>query len=376
MKLRSTIGRWVDRADRLNDWRRLHVQRRRPPGPLEIVPYLGYGTAQRLLLSGRVLRLVAHRAPQAADPAWRNLVAIYRRMASAEVARARVRATLGDQALEAEADGEGHFQMEFQPAQPLPKPGWQELGLELLWPVASGAQPVTATVRVLVPPPTAQLAVVSDLDDTVLWSNVRHRLRMLSLLLSSNAYTRKPFAGVSALYRALHRGASGAEGNPVFYVSSSPWNLYTPLRDFLRLQGLPEGPLLLRDFGDHMLFEAVDHAAHKLRHIEQLLAAYPALPFVLIGDSGEQDPEIYARVVHAHPGRVRAVYIRSVDPDPARQAAVARLAMEAEAAGVPLRLVADSVAVAEHAAAAGWISPSAVEDVRADRREEVAARVA
>ncbi|MDZ5458563.1 App1 family protein [Azohydromonas lata] len=376
MKIRSTIGRWVDRADRLNDWRRHHVQQRRPPGPLEIVPYLGYGTAQRLMLSGRVLRLVAHRAPQAADPAWRNLVAVYRRMASGEVPGARVRAVLGEQALEAEADGEGHFEMTFEPAQPLDKPLWQEVGLELLWPVAAGALPVTATARVLVPPPTARLAVVSDLDDTVVWSNVRHRLRMLSLLLRSNAYTRKPFAGVSALYRALHRGASGAQGNPVFYVSSSPWNLYTPLRDFLRLQGLPEGPLLLKDFGDHLLFGPLDHVSHKLRHIEQLLAAYPALPFVLIGDSGEQDPEIYARVVQVHPGRVCAVYIRSVDPDPARHAAVARLAEEAAAAGVPLRLVADSVAVAEHAAQAGWVSPSAVDDVRADRREEATARVA
>jgi phosphatidate phosphatase APP1 len=259
---------------------------------------------------------------------------------------------------------------------PLPKPGWQEVALELLSPLASGAAPVTATARVLVPPPTASLGLISDLDDTVLWSDVRHRLRMLALLLRSNAYTRKPFEGVSALYRALHRGAAGAEGNPVFYVSSSPWNLYTPLRDFLRLQGLPEGPLLLKDFGDHLLFQPPDHAAHKLRHIAQLLATYPALPFLLLGDSGEQDPEIYGRVVREHPGRVSAIYIRSVDPDPARQAAVARLAEEAARAGVPLRLVGDSVAVAEHAAQAGWISPSAVEDVRADRREEATARLA
>jgi phosphatidate phosphatase APP1 len=376
MKLRSTIGRWVDRADRLNDWRRLHAQRRRPPGPLEIVPYLGYGTAQRLFVSGRVLRQVAHRAPQAADPAWRNLVAVYRRMASGEVPRACVRAVLGPLDVETEADDEGHFQLELQFALPLPKPGWQEVALELLSPLASGAAPVTATARVLVPPPTASLGLISDLDDTVLWSDVHHRLRMLALLLRSNAYTRKPFPGVSALYRALHRGAGGAQGNPVFYVSSSPWNLYTPLRDFLRLQGLPEGPLLLKDFGDHLLFQPPDHAAHKLRHIAQLLATYPALPFLLLGDSGEQDPEIYGRVVREHPGRVSAIYIRSVDPDPARQAAVARLAEEAARAGVPLRLVGDSVAVAEHAAQAGWISPSAVEDVRADRREEATARLA
>jgi phosphatidate phosphatase APP1 len=373
MKLRSTLGRWVARADRLNDWRRLHVQRRRPPGPLEIVPYLGYGTAARLLLAGRVLRRVAHRAPQAADPTWRNLVAVYRRMASDEVAQARVRATLGELAADTQADGEGHFELALAPSPALAQPGWHDVGLELLSPVAPGAAPVVATARVLLPPPTARLGVISDLDDTVIWSDVRHRLRMLALLLRSNAYTRKPLEGVSALYRALHRGASGAEGNPVFYVSSSPWNLYTPLLDFLRLQGLPLGPLLLKDFGHRMLFEPLDHGAHKLRCIAQLLATYPALPFVLIGDSGEQDPEIYARTVREHPGRVAAIYIRSMDPDPARHAAVQQLAAQTQRAGVPMRLVPDSVAAAEHAAQAGWITASAVEDVRADRREEASA---
>jgi phosphatidate phosphatase APP1 len=63
----------------------------------------------------------------------------------------------------------------------------------------------------------------------------------------SNARTRKPFSGVAALYRALHRGR-----NPFFYVSNSPRNLYVPLVEFLQRQGLPAGPLLLRDYGLRM----------------------------------------------------------------------------------------------------------------------------
>lgn len=372
MKLRPAIGRWVARADRLNDWRRTRLHHVRPRHPLEIVPYLGFGTTRRLQLGGRVLRLVEHRAPQADDPAWRNLVAIYRRMASDEVAHAQVRAALDGFTAEVRADGEGHFQLAIEPGGPL-EAGWHAIALELLAPLVPGAAPATACARVLVPPASARFGVISDLDDTVLWSDARNRLRMLALLLRSNAYTRKPFEGVSALYRALHRGAAGAEGNPVFYVSSSPWNLYTPLTDFLRLQGLPEGPLMLKDFGDHMLFEPLDHAQHKLRCIEQIFGTYPGLRFVLIGDSGEHDPEIYAEVVRAHPERVLAVYIRSVDPDPARHATVAQLAEGVRRARVPMLLVPDSLAVARHAADAGWIAPQAVESVRADQREEEAA---
>jgi phosphatidate phosphatase APP1 len=147
------------------------------------------------------------------------------------------------------------------------------------------------------------------------------------------------------------------------------------LTDFLRLQGLPEGPLMLKDFGDHILFAPTDHAGHKLRCIDQILSTHAALRFVLIGDSGEQDPEIYAQAVRTHPGRVLAVYIRSVDPDPARHAAVARLAEEVQQAGVPMRLVRDSLEAARRAAAGGGVAPAAGDAVRdAVRGEEAAPR--
>src|SRR5690606_25328263 len=158
-------------------------------------------------------------------------------------------------------------------------------------PIATDDAPVVATGRALVPPATARFGVISDIDDTVLWTNARNRLRMIAMLMRTNAHTRKPFKGVSAFYRALRDGASGDEGNPIFYVSSSPWNLYVPLVDFLDAQGVPHGPLLLKDYGDHTLFAANEHGTHKSAAIERIFATYPRLSFVLIGDSGEQDPE-------------------------------------------------------------------------------------
>jgi phosphatidate phosphatase APP1 len=82
----------------------------------------------------------------------------------------------------------------------------------------------------------------------VLQSSVTNFLKMARMVLLGNAHTRLPFEGVAAFYRALQRGASGGEFNPIFYVSNSPWNLYDLLEDFMDVHGVPAGPLFLRDW--------------------------------------------------------------------------------------------------------------------------------
>jgi phosphatidate phosphatase APP1 len=370
MPLRHRIGRWVARVDRVHS---LATQRWYRVSPLDrpwmIVPYLGFGTARRLQVSGRVLREVKHRQPDVADSAWRNFAEFWKRMESDELPGARVRAAFREKAVETVADDEGHFSVALDLDAAL-EPGWHSVELELLDPTPGAGAAVRAQADVLVPASSARFGVISDIDDTIVWSDIGRKLRMLALLMRSNARMRKPFKGVAAFYRALHRGATGDERNPIFYVSSSPWNLYTPLLDFLRLQGLPRGPLMLRDFGEHLLFATSDHRAHKRRCIEQVLAAYPALPFVLIGDSGEKDPEIYSDLVHDHAAHVRTIYIRNVTADPSRIEAIDRLVAEVQRSGAQLVLAADSEFAAAHAAGEGLISVDALADVRADKRDD------
>lgn len=371
--MKQRIARAFTGADAMLDrlqsqWRR----RRGYGGRLAIRAYMGYGHAERLVLTGRVLQDRDFRPPRADARALRNFIEFAKRMVTNEVPHARVRAVLGETGCEVQADDEGYFSVDLTPPRPLEQSGWHDVELQLLEPSPRDGAPVRATAQVLVPPQTARFGVISDIDDTVIWTHARNRLRMLAMLLRSNAHTRKPFKGVSAFYRALRDGASGNEGNPVFYVSSSPWNLYVPLVDFFDLQDIPRGPLLLRDYGEHTLFSAGAHAAHKHAAIENIFAMYPRLPFVLIGDSGEQDPEIYSDILARHPTRVRAIYIRNVHPDPARLAALDALIAQVSESGAQLVLAPDSEYAAGHAAAEGLISPEAPAAVRADKRAESA----
>ena len=316
--------------------------------PVIILPYLGYGTSEKLALCGRVLEDEGFRPTTNSEARWRNLVAFVKRMESDEVPGARLRATYAGTSVETMSDNQGYFSVEIHaPATP---PGWHEIHLEL------PDLEISATGKVHVPAADAEFGVISDLDDTVIESDVTRKIRMLVKLAVSNAHTRKPFEGVAAFYRALHRGR-----NPFFYVSKSPHNLYPPLVEFLEHQQLPAGPLLLRDYGFRMPKD------HKTRAIDSILATYPALPFILIGDSGEQDPEIYTDILRCFPERIRVIYIRSIDRSPARLKAIEKLVAQVASTRCQLVLAEDSEFAAAHAAAEGLIPATELSRVRIDK---------
>jgi phosphatidate phosphatase APP1 len=226
------------------------------------------------------------------------------------------------------------------PASPIPTAQvWHNVYLH--WAPADRPDPAGETApwlaaQVLTPPPGARFGVISDIDDTVLVSHAASPFRMALTALLNNARTRSPFPGVAAFYQSLQAGVRGDEHNPIFYVSSSPWNFYDLLVEFMQVNEIPAGPLLLRDYGRQNLRD-IGHRDHKRQAIDALLAAYPALPFVLMGDSGQEDPEIYASVVQDFPDRILGIHIRDVTPGSARRRQeIAALAEGTAAAGAPL----------------------------------------
>ncbi len=151
------------------------------------------------------------------------------------------------------------------------------------------------------------LSIVSDIDDTIKISQVRERKELLA-----NTFVR-PFAavpGMTELYQSL------AEAKAVFhYVSASPWQLFLPLEQFCRESGFPAGTFHLKyvRFTDSTVFNLFgSQEDYKSGEIEGLLKAFPRRRFVLIGDTGEQDPEIFAALARKHGDRIVAIYVRNV----------------------------------------------------------------
>jgi phosphatidate phosphatase APP1 len=338
--------------------------------PLIIHAYRTYGTERKLRVRGRVLEDKGIPAAGERDTAWRNVLSTLGRLESDEVPGARVRLRAAGATQDVVTDGEGYFDTWITPAEALPADSlWHDVALELLAPLDRAKPSPAAVGRVLVPPATAKLGIISDLDDTVVQTGATDIRATLRSVFLSNARTRLPFPGVAMLYRALQDGVGGRENNPVFYVSSSPWNLYDVLSEFLALREIPEGPIMLRDWGlSQQELLPTSHGSHKLDAIKGIVELYPTLPFLLIGDSGQEDPEIYREVVARYPSRVLGIYIRNVTPDPARVDRIRALAREVSEARSELLLAVDSGEVAAHALDHGWIDSAALERVLADVR--------
>ncbi|WP_169743904.1 App1 family protein [Deinococcus misasensis] len=315
--------------------------------PLQLIPYRGFGTPTTLHLRGRVL-LAFNLLPASKESSrWRNFRNMWARFASDEVRGVQVSATIGTHTFEAETDPEGFYDIRATLPEPLP-PGWQFVSLEL----EDGTE---CRGEVLVSD-NADFGIISDLDDTVLQTGATAIFKMVMMIIFSNAHTRLPFEGVSSLYQAFH-----TEKNPIFYVSGSPWNIYDLLAEFMDINQIPRGPMVLKDWG---ALNLKNQKGHKLRFIREILNTYPNLPFLLIGDSGEKDPEIYQQIVTEFPKQIKAVYIRNVTPGPEREQTVQTIAQHVQSMGVPFLMAKDSLEVASHAHSLGLIGDQELQNVR------------
>lgn len=342
--------------------------------PVQIIPYLGYGTHEKLYVKGRVLRDKGITPPQDADTIWQNLLNMYKRYESDEIPHARVRARFGAVEQETEADEEGYYTFTLDVSEPLPATqSLFDIEFELIsYPGETQPEPVRAVGQVIIPPSNAQFGIISDIDDTVVRTDAVNLLKMARNVFLNNAHTRLPFEGVAAFYKALQIGTT-ATYNPIFYLSSSSWNIYDLLIDFFNVRGIPPGPLFLIDLGiSPTQFITPSHEEHKLGRIQKLMTEFPSMKFILIGDSGQRDPEIYLEAAVAYPGRVLAIYIRDVT-GAERSKQITDYGENARKIETEMILVKDTATASLHATTRGFILPQtllAIEEERAEDKKE------
>lgn len=334
--------------------------------PLQIVTYRTYGSAKKLLIKGRVLKDKGLLKPTDKDTVLKNLISMYKRFTTDEVPGARLKVKFQRRDHFSLTDDEGFFTIELSSHGLELQDLWHNFDVELVDAPYSFSKGIKSTASVLIPPLDAEYGIISDIDDTIVKTSATDMIAMARITFLNNAFSRMPFAGVAEFYKALQLGRNGKRNNPMFYVSSSPWNLYDLLIDFLDLNNIPPGPLLLRDYGLDDKPEDDNHASHKITEITKILSAYPDLKFVLIGDSGQEDPKIYSEVVGLFPGRILAIYIRDVQL-PERERVAINVAKGLLKNKVEMVIVDNTVEAARHATSIGLIEDEAIPEIEMDK---------
>lgn len=205
-------------------------------------------------------------------------------------------------------DDDGYWSLAMSPA-PAFAPGWHEVEC---------APPADEGAGLLVVAPGNRLGIISDVDDTVLVSEVTNKRALLRNSLAVPPERRAAVPGMAALYARLLARNPEPAASAMFYVSASPRQLTGNVRTFLRANGFPRGVLHLKEFSENGGASLADQRDYKRSAIEAILRAHPDVRFALFGDDGEQDPEIYAALQSAYPGQIEGVWIRRVHPDPKR----------------------------------------------------------
>lgn len=343
-------------------------------GAAIIIPYRGFGNNQQLIVNGYVTEDKGLEKPEKRRNNWQNMLAMIKRYSSDEIPGAEVTIEIDGKKHKAISEETGLFKSSFS----------MDIGshytntvwipyIASVWSDMTGEdKEVSVHGEILVPGKDVEYAVISDIDDTILISHATQTLRKLKLMLWRNSRTRKPFPGVAEFYRALHTGSDGKKSNPFFYVSSSEWNLYDLLEDFCDYNEFPKGVFLLRELKVDILkfwkSGGGDHQ-HKFRKIKMLFQTYPDLSFILIGDNGQHDPEIYSKVVAEYPDRVKAIYIRAIKKV-GKDERITGILEKVKKMDIPMILVRDTVEAARHAAKNGYISNADIEAIIMDAKED------
>lgn len=286
-RIEDRLNRWLNRYQRHRGWNEV------------VVPFTGYGSSSHVRILARLVlrpnatrrmhgvRDLAHRR------GWRNFV-------DAPFVDGQVTLHIGDRQIPLQADRGGYIDALVK--NPGLAPGWHKVQLE-----TPGGGIGIADVQVVSDDET--FGIISDIDDTILSTWLPRPLLAAwnSFVLTEQA--RQAVPGMARLYQQLLAEHPGA---PVIYVSTGSWNTFPFVNRFIRRHGIPSGAMLLTDWGPTNTGWFREGAQHKRTSLRELARDLPNIKWVLVGDDGQHDPELYAEFASLQPQHVRARAIREL----------------------------------------------------------------
>ncbi len=295
-----------------------------------VIPYTSYGAPGWI----RVLCRVLLTKPSKDGRAQYKKIRGWRSFTSVPINEVEVTVTIGDTEYVVAADRGGVVDHVLQVHL---EPGWHSMVIR-----TEESEPVAAPIFIV--DPASKIGIISDVDDTVMVTALPRPLLAAWNTFVLDEHARRPVPGMAVLYERL---VTAHEGAPIFYLSTGAWNVAPTLTRFLSRNLYPAGPLLLTDWGPTSDRWFRSGRQHKRESLERLAQEFPDMHWLLFGDDGQHDEEVYGNFTVGREPVIEAVAIRQLSDSEAVLAGGRSKAEQHSGSGVRWVYAPDGAGLAE-----------------------------
>ena len=265
----------------------------------EIILYPACITMQGGTIEGRIIKRRKIRHFSFEDGWRKNLVRSLSHLINRERKCVPFSLIFGDFEHAGTTDNEGYFKVTIPANECIA--GWQTVRVQ--------SKLAHNTGQCLVLDSRVNIGVITDLDDTILVSEVTKRIRLLTNTFLKNPLQREAVIGAAKVYQQF---LYEHPHTPIFYLSATPRQFYAFVQGFLTHYGFPAGIVITRRLSNDQARDSFHVKHYKTKKIEAIFSALPHMKFKLIGDDGEHDPAIYHDIQTRFPNQVESVWIRRI----------------------------------------------------------------
>ncbi len=271
-----------------------------------IVIYHAYGNNHQVIVQGRMEKKKDFKKVTQDDGWFRNLWRRLRQVEGDEIESANINLSINQETFKTKGDDEGYFEFNVKTKEVLPM-GYQKIVLHI-----DGNKNLHETKATIIDS-TPLVGIISDFDDTMIVSDVTNKIKLGFNTMFKNYKQRTLVPTMLERFKKIL--AQNPQGRPstLFILSGSPQQLFTPIEQFLDYYHFPKRTLILKKAHGDNKDPLTDQFAYKTQKIERLIKLYPHIKWVMFGDSGEKDYQVYKAIKEKYPKKVKSYYIRNVE---------------------------------------------------------------
>ena len=269
-----------------------------------------YGNMQNLYIEGRVTEIRESSVATENDGWMINIWRKLRQLINDEREGENVTLSIYQQVFQTKTGEEGFFHLVL----PTPES------------IVTGSYTATATIRqgknaqceLTIVPPENNVGIISDFDDTVIVTEVLDKQQAALNTLTLNYKQRHAVDGMAIWYKDIIESNPKPDQAALFFVTGSPKQLQLGINQFLDYHQFPKRTIITKKINGDETDPLFDQVQYKQQKIEHLLGLYPNTTFILFGDDGEKDPEVYHDIYTRYPNQIKDIWIRKVADESTR----------------------------------------------------------